>query len=177
MSSNQGQLYLRITLQIMFIMHSTTLLYHLPFQVRCEPWGPQNKLPCKTFDEIRVSLSDLFFRCVWGWINVHCVGSYYSNWILFLVMFCVPLVLILRVFCVRIVYRKSIFFSLVLILHICAYLGIKGINFFQTSDFFWCSFYIQIGVLQFVSPIQFYTKSSNFYTKLNVSKLYVTNLY
>ncbi len=22
-----------------------------------------------------------------GWLNVHCVGSYYSNWILFLVMF------------------------------------------------------------------------------------------
>jgi hypothetical protein len=44
MSSNQGQLYLRVALQIMFIIHSTMLLYHLPFLVRCEPRGPQNKL-------------------------------------------------------------------------------------------------------------------------------------
>jgi hypothetical protein len=56
------------------------------------------------------------------------------------------LVLILRVFCVHRVYRGLIFFSLVLILHIPAYLGIKEALFFQ------------IGVLQFVSCVQFYTK-------------------
>jgi hypothetical protein len=48
--------------------------------------------------------------------------------------------------------------------------------FFRLKIFFWCSFYIQIGVLQFVSPVQFYAKSSDFYVKLNVSNLYVTNL-
>ncbi len=41
------------------------------------------------------------------------------------------LVLILRVFRVRRIFRGSIFFSLVLILHIRAYLGIKGDNFFS----------------------------------------------
>ncbi len=40
--------------------------------------------------------------------------------------FCVSLVLILCVFCIRRVYRGSIFFSLVLILRISAYLGING---------------------------------------------------
>jgi hypothetical protein len=43
------------------------------------------------------------------------------------------LVLIRRVFRIRRVYRGSIFFSLVLILRIRAYLGIKGDRFF--SDF------------------------------------------
>jgi hypothetical protein len=51
----------------------------------------------------------------------------------FLVIFCVSLVLILRVFRIRRVCRGSIFFSLVLILRIPAYLGIKGDQFF--SDF------------------------------------------
>ncbi len=64
-------------------------------------------------------------------------------------------VLILCVYCVFRVYRGSIFFSLVLILRIPAYLGIKGIDFFQ-KRFFWRSFYIQIGVLKSVSPVQFY---------------------
>jgi hypothetical protein len=45
----------------MFIIHSTMLLFHLPFLVRCELRGPQNKLWRKTFDEIRDSLWDLFF--------------------------------------------------------------------------------------------------------------------
>ncbi len=81
------------------------------------------------------------------------------------------LVLILRVFCVHRVYRGSIFFSLVLILHIPMYLGIKGDRFFtDLINFFWHSFYVQIGVLQFVSRVQFYAK-------LNVSNLYVTNMY
>jgi hypothetical protein len=80
------------------------------------------------------------------------------------------------VFCIRRAYRGSIFFSLVLILRIPVYLRIKGDQFFQTI-FFWRSFYIQIGVLQFVSGVQFYAKSSNFYAKLNISNLYVTNLY
>jgi hypothetical protein len=31
-------------MQMIFIMHSATLLYHLPFLVRCEPRGPQQKL-------------------------------------------------------------------------------------------------------------------------------------
>ncbi len=57
------------------------------------------------------------------------------------------LVLILSVFCVRRVYRGSIFFSLVLILHICVYLGIKGDQFFSDLGIFlalvlrtnWCT--------------------------------------
>ncbi len=46
------------------------------------------------------------------------------------------------------------FFSLVLILRIPAYLGIKGDWFFSDDFIFW-SFYIQIGVLQFVSRVWF----------------------
>ncbi len=46
------------------------------------------------------------------------------------------LVLILRVFCVRRVYRGSIFFSLVRILHIPTYLGIKGDHFFTDLRIF-----------------------------------------
>ncbi len=65
----------------------------------------------------------------------------------FLVMFCVSLVLILRVFGVRRVYRGLIFLSVVLILHIPAYLGIKGDHFFTDRNFFsalvlrtnWCT--------------------------------------
>ncbi len=54
----------------------------------------------------------------------------------FLVMlFHVPR-LILRVICIRRVYRGSFFFSLVLILHILAYLGIKGDHFFTDLGFF-----------------------------------------
>jgi hypothetical protein len=79
-------------------------------------------------------------------------------------------VLILRVFCVRRVYRGSIFFSLVLILHIPVYLGIKGDQFFTDRIFFRRSFYVQIGVLQFVLHVRFFAK-------LNVSNLYVMNLY
>jgi hypothetical protein len=52
-----------------------------------------------------------------------------------------------------------------------------GSIFFRLRIFFRHSFYVQIDVLQFVSPVQFYAKSSNFYAKLNVSNLYVTNLY
>ncbi len=56
------------------------------------------------------------------------------------------LVLMLHVFCIRRVNRGLIFFSLVLILHIPPYLGIKGDHFF-TEDFFfalvlrtnWCT--------------------------------------
>ena len=62
MSSNQGQLYLRVAIQVMFIIHSATLLYHLPFLVRSEPRGLQHKFQRKTFDEIRDSLSDWLFR-------------------------------------------------------------------------------------------------------------------
>ncbi len=57
------------------------------------------------------------------------------------------LVLNLHVFCVRRVHRGSIFFSLVLILRIRAYLGIKGDQFFSDLGFFlvlvlhtnWCT--------------------------------------
>ncbi len=57
------------------------------------------------------------------------------------------LVLILRVFRIHRVYRGSIFFSLVLILHIPAYLGMKGDHFFTGLGFFfalvlctnWCT--------------------------------------
>ncbi len=46
------------------------------------------------------------------------------------------LVLILSVFRVHRVYRGLIFFSLVLILRICAYLGIKGDQLFSDLRFF-----------------------------------------
>ncbi len=78
--------------------------------------------------------------------------------------------MILCVFRIRRVYMGSIFFSLVLILCIPAYLGIKGDRFFSDLGFFLALVYVQIGVLQFVAPVQFYTK-------LNVTNLYVTNLY
>ena len=58
-----------------------------------------------------------------------------------------------------------------------AYLGIKGDRCFSDLRFFWRSFYVQIGVLQYVSRVQFYAKLSDFYAKLNVLNLYVTNLY
>ncbi len=55
--------------------------------------------------------------------------------------------IVLCVFCIRRVYRGSISFSLVLILCICAYLGIKGDWFFSDLGFFlalvlctnWCT--------------------------------------
>jgi hypothetical protein len=99
---------------------------------------------------------------VWDCI-IHIEYSFYS-------CFCMSLVLILCVFHVRRVYRGLISFSLVLILHIPTYLGIKGAHFFYREDFFWRLFYVQIGVLQFVSRVQFYAK-------LNVINSYVTNLY
>jgi hypothetical protein len=48
--------------------------------------------------------------------------------------------------------------------------GDKGGPIFFRLDFFWRSFYVRIGVLQFVLRVQFYAK-------LNVTNLYVTNLY
>jgi hypothetical protein len=54
------------------------------------------------------------------------------------------LVLILRVFHIRRVYRGSICFSLVLILHIPAYLGIKGDQFFTDRDFFGARFLYEL---------------------------------
>jgi hypothetical protein len=45
-----------------------------------------------------------------------------------------------------------------------------GPIFYRRRIFFRCTFYVQIGVLQFVLRVQFYAK-------LNVSNLYVTNLY
>jgi hypothetical protein len=62
MSSNQGQLSLRVALQVMFIIHSATLQYHLPFLVRCEPRGSEIRFKRKTFEELRDSLSDWLFR-------------------------------------------------------------------------------------------------------------------
>ncbi len=51
------------------------------------------------------------------------------------------------------------------------YLGIKGDQFFQTEGiFFGGRLMYKIGVLQFVLRVQFYAK-------LNVTNLYVTNLY
>jgi hypothetical protein len=95
----------------------------------------------------------------------------------FLVMFYRSLVVILRVFCVRRVYRGSIFFSLILILHIPAYLGVKGDRFFFRQEFFsalvlrtnWCT------TICFTCPVL--RKMFDFYAKLNVTNLYVTNLY
>jgi hypothetical protein len=48
--------------------------------------------------------------------------------------------------------------------------GDQGGPFFSDKDFLWRSLYVQIGVLQFVLPVQFYVK-------LNVTNLYVTNLH
>ncbi len=52
--------------------------------------------------------------------------------------------------------------------------------FFRLWIFFWCLFYVQIGVLQFVSRVQFYAKTSDFYAKLNVTNFlcnkFVSNL-
>jgi hypothetical protein len=76
---------------------------------------------------------------VWGQLNILCLGLYYSNWIFFVFM-CEKwersLVLILCVFRIRRVYRGSILLSLVLILCICVYLGIKGAGFFSYLDIF-----------------------------------------
>jgi hypothetical protein len=55
--------------------------------------------------------------------------------------------------------------------------GKGGSIFLRLKIFFWRLFYVQIGVLQFVSRVQLYAKLSNFYAKLNVTNLYVTNLY
>ncbi len=48
--------------------------------------------------------------------------------------------------------------------------GDKGGPIFYSQEFVWRLFYAQIGVLQFVLRVQFYAK-------LNVMNLYVTNLY
>jgi hypothetical protein len=62
-------------------------------------------------------------------------------------------------------------YSLVLILCIPAYLEIKGDqSFSDLRNFFGGFFYVPNGVLQFVS-------GDHFYAKLNVTNLYVTNLY
>ncbi len=71
-----------------------------------------------------------------GWLNVNCVGLYYSNWILLLVMFLRVPSIDSTCFHIHRVYRGSIFFSLVLILRIRAYLGIKGDHFFSDLGFF-----------------------------------------
>jgi hypothetical protein len=90
----------------------------------------------------------------------------------------VSLVLILPVFCIRRVYKGSFFCLLSTDSTYSRVPGNKGgSNFFRLRDFFWRSFYIQIDVLQIVLPVQFYAKSSDFYAKLNVSNLYVMNLY
>ena len=50
----------------MFIIHSTTLLYHLPYLVRCEPRGSQHiRFRRRTFEEIRDSVSNRLFRCAY----------------------------------------------------------------------------------------------------------------
>ncbi len=89
--------------------------------------------PQKSFFGVWIIPNILFYR---GRPNIHCVGSYYSNWILYWSCFCLSIVLILRVFRVRRVYRGSIFFSLVLILRIPACLGIKGDQFFTDLRIF-----------------------------------------
>jgi hypothetical protein len=98
---------------------------------------------------------------VWDCINQ--IVFFYS-------CFCRSLVLILHVFRVCRVYLRSIFFTLVLILRIPAYLWIKEDRFFSDRFFFGRSFYVQIGVLQFVLRVRFYAK-------MNVTNLYVINLY
>jgi hypothetical protein len=87
------------------------------------------------------------------------------------------LVLILRVFHVRRVYRGLFIFLSTDSTYSRVPGDKRGSIFFRLKNFFRRSFYVQIDVLQFVSPVRFYAKSSNFYAKLNVSNLYVTNLY
>jgi hypothetical protein len=81
------------------------------------------------------------------------------------------LVLILCVFHVRRVYRGSIFF---LLSTDSTYSRVPrdkgGPIFYRLKNFFWHSFYVQIGVLQFELRVRFYAK-------LNVSNLNVTNVY
>ena len=64
-SSNREQLSLRVALQMVFSLHSTILLSHLPFLMRCEPRGPQWVRPRKKYEEIRDSLSDCLFRWIY----------------------------------------------------------------------------------------------------------------
>jgi hypothetical protein len=45
----------------MFIIHSVTLLFHLPYLVRCEPRGSQIRFKRKTFEELRDSLFNWLF--------------------------------------------------------------------------------------------------------------------
>ena len=62
---------------MIFILHSATLLYHLHFLVRCEPWAsePQQKLPCKTLAEIRDDgVSDWTFHRIYH-IKRHCLDN------------------------------------------------------------------------------------------------------
>jgi hypothetical protein len=60
-----------------------------------------------------------------------------------------------------------IFFLLSTDLHIPTYLGIKGDQFFfRLENLFRRLFYIQIGVLQFVSRVQFYAKIVRFLCKI-----------
>jgi hypothetical protein len=64
--------------------------------------------------------------------------------------------LIVRVFCVRRVFRGSIFCLFSTDSTYSHVPGDKGGPFcFRLKNFCWCSFYIQIGVLQFVSCVQF----------------------
>ncbi len=139
-------------------------------QIQINEYANKKNSFCNAYPRIRATKR--------GRLNVHCVGSFYSNRILFLVMF-------LRVPSID----STCFFAYVgfigdwffLLSTDSTYLRVPGDKeksfFFRLTNFFRCSFYIQIGVLQFASPVQFYAKSSNFYTKLNVSNLYVTNLY
>jgi hypothetical protein len=50
---------------MVFSLHSTILLSHLPLLMRCEPRGPQRVRPCKKYEEIRDSLSDRLFRWIY----------------------------------------------------------------------------------------------------------------
>ncbi len=95
---------------------------------------------------------------------------------IFLACFCRSLVLILCVFRIHRVYRGWFFLLSTGSTHSRIPGGKGGLIFFR-QDFFQRSFYVQIGVLQIVSRAQFYAKLSDFYAKLNVTNLYVTNLY
>ena len=85
MSSNLGQLSLRVTLQMVFSLHSTICLSHLPFLMRCEPRGPQWVRPCKKYEEIRDSLSERLFLWIYRMKNHHlsvCIPFYSRDWML-----------------------------------------------------------------------------------------------
>ncbi len=92
------------------------------------------------------------------------------------------LVLILRVFCIRSVYRGLMFFTLVLILRIRAYLVTKGDQFFSNLGFFFSArkiiqFLREIECIKFVCNkfVLVWENCQNVITKLNCQFMALTD--